>query len=89
MRQSTCPLSLPPTHSQERSLLASKRSWASWPSGQTDPDIAEALFVSVRTVETHVAHVLAKLGVRTRTAAVAAAIAARLVTPGSPLPSPP
>jgi DNA-binding NarL/FixJ family response regulator len=52
--------------------------------GETDPAIAAALFISVRTVEHHVAHILAKLGVRTRTAAVAAAIAAGLVAPGSP-----
>jgi non-specific serine/threonine protein kinase len=52
--------------------------------GQTDPAIAEALFISVRTVENHVAHILAKLGVRTRTAAATAAIAAGLATPGSP-----
>jgi len=38
-------------------------------SGQTDRAIAMTLFLSVRTVENHVAHILAKLGVRTRTAA--------------------
>ncbi len=42
-------------------------------SGMTNPAIADALFLSVRTVENHVAHILAKLGVRTRTAAVVAA----------------
>jgi DNA-binding NarL/FixJ family response regulator len=47
--------------------------------GQTDPEIAEALFVSVRTVESHVAHIFAKLGVRTRTAAATAALAVGLV----------
>lgn len=41
--------------------------------GMTNPAIAAALFLSVRTVENHVAHIMAKLGVRTRTAAVAAA----------------
>ena len=48
-------------------------------SGMTDPAIAAALFISVRTVENHVARILAKLGVRTRTAAAAAAIATGLV----------
>jgi predicted ATPase/DNA-binding CsgD family transcriptional regulator len=50
-------------------------------SGMTDPAIAAALFLSVRTVENHVAHILAKLGVRTRTAA---ATAAGLVAPAPP-----
>lgn len=49
--------------------------------GLPDREIAEALFISVRTVEAHVARILAKLGVRTRTAAVSAAIAAKLVDP--------
>jgi DNA-binding NarL/FixJ family response regulator len=56
-------------------------------SGQTDPAIAAALFISVRTVENHVSHILAKLGVHTRTAAVSASITAGHVTPSfSPLP---
>ena len=49
--------------------------------GKTDREIAEALFISVRTVEAHVSRLLAKLGVRTRTAAVGAAIVAGLVEP--------
>ncbi len=36
-------------------------------SGATNRDAAAALFVSVRTVETHVASIYRKLGVRTRT----------------------
>jgi DNA-binding NarL/FixJ family response regulator len=36
-------------------------------SGATNRDAATALFVSVRTVETHVASIYRKLGVRTRT----------------------
>jgi non-specific serine/threonine protein kinase len=41
--------------------------------GKSNPDIAGELFLSVRTVENHVAHILTKLGVRTRSAAVIAA----------------
>jgi non-specific serine/threonine protein kinase len=54
--------------------------------GHTDRAIAEALFLSVRTVEAHVARILAKLGVHSRTAAVAAALAAGLVEPHPPTP---
>jgi DNA-binding CsgD family transcriptional regulator len=52
--------------------------------GLTDPAIAETLFISVRTVENHVARIFAKLGVRTRTAAATAAIASGLVDPTDP-----
>ena len=43
--------------------------------GMTDPEIAGALFISVRTVEHHVASLFRKLGVRSRSAATATAIA--------------
>jgi non-specific serine/threonine protein kinase len=46
--------------------------------GKSDREIAEALFVSVRTIEHHVARIFGKLGVRSRTA-VAAALEAGLV----------
>jgi predicted ATPase/DNA-binding CsgD family transcriptional regulator len=53
-------------------------------SGLPDRAIADSLFLSVRTVEAHVARILTKLEVRTRTAAVSAAIVAGLVDPETP-----
>ena len=47
-------------------------------SGATNRDAAAALFVSVRTVETHVASIYRKLGVRTR-----AELARRLAAPSA------
>jgi DNA-binding NarL/FixJ family response regulator len=52
--------------------------------GMTDPAIAATLFISVRTVENHVARIFAKLGVRTRTAAVTVAMSSGLIQPGQP-----
>jgi predicted ATPase/DNA-binding CsgD family transcriptional regulator len=52
--------------------------------GQSDREIAEELFLSVRTVEAHVTRIRTNLGVRTRTAAVTAAIAAGLMYPVAP-----
>lgn len=42
--------------------------------GKRDAEIAVILGISARTVQVHVASILAKLGVETRTAAVAAAL---------------
>jgi predicted ATPase/DNA-binding CsgD family transcriptional regulator len=42
-------------------------------SGETDKEIAEHLFISVRTVQSHVQNLLSKLGVSSRSAAVARA----------------
>jgi DNA-binding CsgD family transcriptional regulator len=72
---STNDISLTPRESEILRLLAS---------GQTDSAIATALFISVRTVEHHVARIFAKLGVHNRTAATTAAIAAGLVDPTPP-----
>ena len=49
--------------------------------GRTDRQIAEALFLSPRTVHSHLASILAKLGAGTRTEAAAAAQAAGLLPP--------
>jgi non-specific serine/threonine protein kinase len=51
--------------------------------GHADREIAAALFLSHRTVEGHVSHLLAKLGVRTRAQAAAVAISTGLVPPDS------
>jgi DNA-binding NarL/FixJ family response regulator len=47
--------------------------------GESDKDIADALFISPRTASTHVATILGKLGVDSRTAAVACAHREHLV----------
>jgi predicted ATPase/DNA-binding CsgD family transcriptional regulator len=51
--------------------------------GLSDRAIADALFIGKRTVNTHVARVFEKLGVRNRAAAVTAAVAAGLLDPES------
>jgi DNA-binding NarL/FixJ family response regulator len=42
--------------------------------GRSNPDIAAELFLSRHTVQTHVSHILAKLGARSRTEIAAEAL---------------
>lgn len=56
-------------------------------SGMTNGEIGRALFISERTVESHVTHVLAKVGVSTR-AGLAAALAPAAVAIGPPVDDP-
>jgi two-component system response regulator NreC len=52
--------------------------------GLTNAEIAERLYVSVRTIETHRAHIHQKLGVRSRAGLVAFARDAGLLTDDAP-----
>lgn len=47
--------------------------------GYSNREIGAALFISVNTVKTHLRHIYAKLGARTRTAAISRAAALRLL----------
>src|SRR6266540_2727162 len=57
---------------EELGLTARERQILAWVvRGKTNPEIAELLWIAPTTVRKHLEHVYAKLGVRTRTAAVA------------------
>ncbi|MFE3584897.1 ATP-binding protein [Streptomyces vinaceus] len=56
--------------------------------GRSNPEIATALFLSARTVQTHVSHILAKLQVRSRAAVAAQAAARRSGPQAAPGPTP-
>jgi len=54
--------------------------------GQSNRDIARTLIIGEQTVKTHVAHILGKLGVSSRTQAALYAVRIGLASPGSPDP---
>ena len=49
--------------------------------GRTNPEIADQLYISPRTVSVHVTHILEKFGVENRSAAVALALRSGLIIP--------
>jgi two-component system, NarL family, response regulator NreC len=51
--------------------------------GHTNSEIAEQLYLSVRTVETHRAHIQQKLGISTRAELVGYAIERGLISTGN------
>jgi DNA-binding NarL/FixJ family response regulator len=53
-------------------------------SGASNPNIAEQLFVSPRTVSTHIEHILAKMGCDSRTRLAALAVSEGLLLAESP-----
>jgi DNA-binding NarL/FixJ family response regulator len=62
-----------PLSKREREILAQVAS------GQTNADIAEALFFATKTVERHVATIVGKLGARNRAHAAALAVSQQII----------
>ena len=54
--------------------------------GQSNRDIARTLIIGEQTVKTHVAHILGKLGLSSRTQAALHAVRIGLASPDSPNP---
>ena len=69
----------PTTPASSVSRRASSTSCACSSKGNSDREIAEALFIGTRTVQTHVANLFAKLGVNARAEAAAVAVRRGLV----------
>jgi NarL family two-component system response regulator LiaR len=78
MDRTVAPVELPavePLTKREREVLSLVAQ------GMTNPQIAEQLVISTSTVQFHVHNILGKLGVSTRTEAVAMAIQSKLIEP--------
>jgi non-specific serine/threonine protein kinase len=71
-------LRTPLDHESARLTLREREVLRLLVAGRSNPEIAAALFISPRTAETHVTHILAKLGVTTRAEAAAHAVRAGL-----------
>ena len=69
-----------PTRAAPPSAHASCRSCGCSPTAPPTPSISKTLHISLRTTEHHVEHILTKLDVTSRTAAVAHALTHELLT---------
>ena len=80
------PAAVVPVRAQQRPLQAGAASELRvlryLPTNLTRPDIAQELYVSVNTVNTHIRHIYSKLGARDRSSAVQRARELRLLSTG-------
>ena len=73
-----------PLTPREREILGAQREILGWvDAGKTNPEIAQLLWISPLTVRKHLENAYDKLGVRTRTAAVARLREAASARPGA------